>query len=292
MLAGLANSGQVLERLGLSRIGGRASRRLATLKQDDVHQAVQRFIHHFGITATADDGDIWARTLYRWSKGWPKHLQNGMVVLGEALLTADGLLSKVDVMAAQRQAVRLRHVYYLTRLGEHRGVPALTGLLMARLGRDPVSESHVRNAIHLVMRKEEWNGMAAPEFEAMLRRGLIDEIITPHSKVLYECPISSLRSSVTAQTGKPLHDIAMGGDTDDVESWFQDHDVDSRDGWGHTPLHLAAQGNWPAMIDELLAHGAMLEAGDQWQCTPLHLAASDNAEDSLACLLKAGASIQ
>ncbi len=291
VLAGLGNSHQVLQELGLSRHGDDAVTYMKALTRADIDEAVRQFIERFGVTATDEIQEIWKRTLYRWSRGWPKHLQNGLAVLGSKLLESDGILDTVDVREAQRHAVAKRIDYYWTRFGEQQKHPALLGQVLAHMGRDPVSFETIEAGIRATMQMERWHDCPAPDWDGMLRRGLVDGILTPQRKILYECPIPSLRSFAVMQTGTPLHDIALSGNTTGMDHEFQGTDIDGCDAWGRTPLHIAAQEGWGGVIDNLLAAGATLETTDRWGRTPLHIAAHDNAEDGIEHLLTAGADV-
>ncbi len=292
VLAGLSNSSRVLDRLGLSRIGGRAPQTMERLNKAEVAKAAQSFFDYFGIAGTTVEQERWARSLYRWSKGWPKHLQNGLSALGEMLISQGGQLSQCDMMTVQRNVVNLRHSYYLTRFGEHDDEPELIGSIMAQLGRDPVSARHIRNTISSVMQKEEWQGIEPPTFEPMLRRGLIDRRIRPSGEIVYTCPIPSLHSFAVTQTGSTLLKLAGHGRADLViDAIRKGQDPASSDAWGRTPLHITAQENWPTVITTLLDHGVEPDAIDQWGRTALHMAAHENAEESISELLAAGANI-
>ena len=293
VLAGLANSSDHLDRLGLSRLSDDSITRLQPLSAAEVIAATEKFIAAFGIRATHAAQDLWTRTLYRWSKGWPKHLQNGMSVLGSQLLTTNGNLDTVDLMAAQRVAMDKRIQYYWTRFGDqqHRR-PALLGNVMAHLGRDPVTRETIETAIRDTLQKGVWGDTPAPKWDDMLHRGLIDINQIQARGTTYVCPIPSLRSFAVTCTAPSLHGDVLDGNLERVQEGLRtDKDVNDRDAWMRTALHIAAQENWPDLVTELLAQGASLEAQDQWGRTPLHLAAHDNAELSLAALLVKGADV-
>ncbi|MDE2757944.1 MAG: ankyrin repeat domain-containing protein [Acidobacteriota bacterium] len=85
---------------------------------------------------------------------------------------------------------------------------------------------------------------------------------------------------------------------EDPDPWGVDYVIDlraigleERDGFGRTPLHVAAWFNKnPAVIEFLLKAGADLEARDPDGDTPLHLAAWFNDNPAvIEALLKAGA---
>ena len=292
LLAGLANSQHVLKKLGLSRQADDSITRLKPLTLDEIASATQKFITAFGIQATPAAQKLWERTLYRWSKGWSKHLQNGLSVLGTQLLATNGNLNAVDVLAAQRMAVAKRIGYYWTRMEEWPEAPELIGHVMAGIGRDPVTLTQITASIKAAWQKGDWKDIDPPTWTAMLRDGLIDIDQIDGRGITYTCPIPSLRSFAVLCTAPPLHGTVLDGKLDMVRAILQtDADVNGHDAWGRTALHIAAQDSWPELVTELLEAGASLEAPDKWYRTPLHLAAHDNAEQSLAALLAAGADV-
>ncbi len=266
--------------------------RLKPLTLDEIASATQKFITAFGIQATPAAQKLWERTLYRWSKGWPKHLQNGLSVLGTQLLATNGNLNAVDVLAAQRMTVAKRIGYYWTRMEEWPEAPELIGHVMAGIGRDPVTLTQITASIKAAWQKGDWKDIDPPTWTAMLRDGLIDIDQIDGRGITYTCPIPSLRSFAVLCTAPPLHGTVLDGKLDMVRAILQtDADVNGHDAWGRTALHIAAQDSWPELVTELLEAGASLEAPDKWYRTPLHLAAHDNAEQSLAALLAAGADV-
>ena len=61
------------------------------------------------------------------------------------------------------------------------------------------------------------------------------------------------------------------------------------EGFRWTPLHLAAHGASPDVVNVLLKAGARVHARDRKGWTPLHLAAANNTADVVSALLKGGA---
>jgi len=68
--------------------------------------------------------------------------------------------------------------------------------------------------------------------------------------------------------------------------------VDSQDSQGFTALHSAISGGWKDCVELLVNKGkANVNLKDKEGTTPLHLAATMQDDEMVACLLKAGASV-
>ncbi len=286
VLAGLSNSQTVLRAMGLSRLSSIAVQPLTRLTQADVSQALHQFINRYNVSVTLACQDLWARTLWRWSQGWPKHMQNGLSAIGHALLQTNGNLDAVDLLATQRRAADTRTSYYWTRLDTWQDSPQLMGQVMAGLGREPLPRHDIMSHVQAIWRADPNRFCPVPEWDDMLRLGLIDLDRITARAVTYSCPIPSLRSFAVTRTGLSLHCSALDGDIDMIRSDLKTGlDVNGLDAWGRTPMHIAAQESWPTIIVELQAAGAAVQAQDRWGRTPLHLAAQANAEQGLGPLL-------
>ena len=69
----------------------------------------------------------------------------------------------------------------------------------------------------------------------------------------------------------------------------QGANINSRNGFGKTSLHLAAQQGYTNMVKELLKRGAFVNPRDRFGMTPLHLAVMQERANIVKELLKAGA---
>ena len=87
-----------------------------------------------------------------------------------------------------------------------------------------------------------------------------------------------------------MHLAVLDGDQAGVERRpDQDADVNSDDGTGTTPLHVAAAAlEDPSLATLLLDRGADVNAKNDFDITPLHLAARYNPELAVAALLLDG----
>jgi uncharacterized protein len=61
---------------------------------------------------------------------------------------------------------------------------------------------------------------------------------------------------------------------------------------GNAPLHDAAQGASPVIIQALLDQGASLSVHNGAQETPLHIAAKGTAVDTVSTLVRSGAPVR
>ncbi len=280
VLAGLSTSAQILQQAGLSRMNGFAVYYPQPLSRDDVSQAARTFFRVFSLQASPAARTLWTQTIWNWSQGWPAHLYGGLHALGQHVMTHDGLLDNVDRWDVQADAVQQRQTYYRARFGPWQGRPRLIGQAMAALGREGLIADEVEDVLHATLSASATR-TRSQEFTTMLRLGLLDEHVSPlDGTLLYECPIPSLRSFAVAQTGNRLHAAAMLGHIQGIRQGCARHDVNAIDAWGRTPLHLAAQNNWPAAVSLLLEHGADPIISDQWGQTPLDVATQFAAGDA------------
>jgi len=88
---------------------------------------------------------------------------------------------------------------------------------------------------------------------------------------------------------KAQRPLLLPDSTEDVDTYFLTKGPERSTLW--TALHAAAWRGDVAIIDELLAAGAEVEAANGELTRPLHLAALNNHEAAVAALLKAGAQV-
>ncbi|UNU25030.1 ankyrin repeat domain-containing protein [Microcoleus vaginatus] len=68
-------------------------------------------------------------------------------------------------------------------------------------------------------------------------------------------------------------------------------DINAKDEYGNTPLHLAIQDARPEIVSFLIANGAQLNVKNSYGATPLHIAVSKNMQNINQLLLENGAEI-
>jgi ankyrin repeat protein len=68
-------------------------------------------------------------------------------------------------------------------------------------------------------------------------------------------------------------------------------DVNVKDPWGMTPMHLAASMHHPAMVHPLLAHGAAINAASATGFMPLHHTVLGNSPEMAEVPLPNGADV-
>ncbi len=289
--AGLAHATDRLDQAGLSRLAAYAVLPLGCLSPDEARQSMALFFDRYRVTG---DRESWTETVIRRSYGWPKHVQNSQMALARELAGCDGNLDGVDRTEVRRRTAQLRVRYYLDRMsGVLGGVPLLVGRVMEAIG--PVGADK-RTCINLIVganRPESGDvgamipeelGSAAAMFDAMVAKGLLQPDVMTN---VFHCPIPSMRSWCATLAGGRLHASTAAALRDDVETALgRGDDPDARDLRSRTPLHIAAEENWPEIAALLLAAGADPDVRDNLGRTPL--AAAGERETEVRALLEAG----
>ncbi len=114
VLGGLSDTADVVNRMGLTRVGVREVRALATDPDRDGYTEVTdlmlSFCGHFGVDTAGQDGGLLALAVP--CEGWPRHLHHALQALGRGLLETAGDLTAVNWPRIRREASDSRLEYY------------------------------------------------------------------------------------------------------------------------------------------------------------------------------------
>ena len=258
VLAGLAHAKDVLEEAGLSRLSDGSVLPLGALSREEACHSAELFLDAFDV---AGDRTGWPEAVARWSDGWPMHLHNSLRALAAGLAACGGHLGRVDRAEVKMRAARSRARYYGQRTAgilEER--PDLLAEIMDGIPPFGMTKAGILKLVRSRLGEAEGEFPDAGElFSRMLSKGLIQQTLGEE----FVCPIPSMRSWCTARAGGRLHRLAMEGDARVVwETLRHGVDPDAKDVRGRTPLHIAAEENWPGVAKVLLDAGAELGAAD------------------------------
>ncbi len=193
LLAGLGNSGEVLDGAGISRLARGSVHWLGPLEPGQPADAVRLMLDHFGIDGAAGETDRWAARLEERSDRWPQHLNGAMAALAEALLAADGALGKVepDSVLARERAYRVES-YEARRSPEMRESRRFLAALMAANPDGKQPDDILADMERLARDRAGWRlpeGMTPGRFFAhLVRKGVLQD----GGDGRFACPIPSL----------------------------------------------------------------------------------------------------
>ena len=136
VLAGLGNSYDVLQRLGLSRLADEAIHDIGRLAPKEACEAVQLMLEKYRVIRGGGDYG-WGARLANYADCWPIHLHNGMRELARGLREVDGRLADVDVQGVANREWRMRMTDYWWRMSpEMREAPCLVDAVLDTIRKD------------------------------------------------------------------------------------------------------------------------------------------------------------
>lgn len=147
LLAGLSDTIETAERLGVSRRAVRAGHSLGALSDDDVRDLVDRWGAHYGL---AESGP-WESTMLELAEAgsfWPAHVHNSLAAFAEEIVRVAGDMSRIDMARVATDAHERRQEYCEARMsGEMKRSKLLLGAVMADF-EDGLDEGEVVNLIN------------------------------------------------------------------------------------------------------------------------------------------------
>ena len=198
--AGLGNTVDRLEDMGLSRPAGRSTHRLGRLSYGECSEATQRIFGRFRVQGDEAARRTWIEAIIRSSDGWPHHLQNNLQGACMALAEAGGDLGRASLEKAMQEGAAARLEYYDRRLGPLRKAgSAVHAAIQALDGERGASYGDLEAAVHAGLQAEaakrpgvmkRWDSDIV--MSSMIHRGIIQE----HEQGRYQCPIPSMRQYI------------------------------------------------------------------------------------------------
>ncbi len=230
VLAGLGDTADVVDRMGLTRLHVKEIGALSTEPDEDlgyieVMDLMLRFCHAFGLDTTGHESKLIA--LAAPCEGWPRHLHYALQSLGRTLLEVDGDLGSVDWARIGQEAAESRLQYY--RLQQSLEMTSSDSLVATIMSRVPESletdrKMSMSNLIGLVDRTvKDTAGWRLPKdmdaerlVSHLIHRGALH---MGKDKTLY-CPIPSFRTYLVQAGGldpdiRPVQEGLRKGSGDD-----------------------------------------------------------------------------
>lgn len=182
LLAGLSDTIETAERLGVSRRAVRAEHSLGALSDDDVRDLVVRWGLHYGLA----ESKPWEATMLELAEAgsyWPTHVHNSLAAFAEEIVRVAGDMGRVDMARAAIGAHERRQEYYEARMSaEMKRSKLLLGAVMADFA-DGLDEGEVVNLVnrHADPASDDvrWHlpeGMGSGDYyRHILHRGVIQE---------------------------------------------------------------------------------------------------------------------
>lgn len=213
VLAGLANTRDVLARCGISRLNEDGVHMLGRLDAEEPAQAVRAMLDAFRVETAGANTERWAARLEDHSDGWPQHLQNAMRSLAEVLIETNGMLADVDEAAVFAGARKRQQQTYRAR----RSPPMQEALFLLARVMAAVPDAGLRlDEVVGIIRARAGNGCGWSLPEGMSPRDFLDHLV--HRGALQSgeddrlvCPIPSFRSFLIEEGARAFADSNGGG---------------------------------------------------------------------------------
>ena len=147
LVAGLSDTIETAERLGISRRAVRAGHSLGALADDDVRDLVDRWCAHYGLPKSGP----WEAAMLELAETgsfWPAHVHNSLAAFAEEIVRVTGDMGCVDMARVATGAHERRQEYYEARMsGEMKRSRLLLGAVMADF-EDGLDEGEVVNLVN------------------------------------------------------------------------------------------------------------------------------------------------
>ena len=151
VFAGLGNSIDVLDSLGLSRTNENNIHSIGALALDEAQEAIGKFLDCYQVKYTNQSAVMWQRELSTCSDCWPQHLHNGMRALAEGLIKVEGVLDEVAFDDFQRVERHYRLTAYRRRQSREMAASyeLIARIMMDVVKADGLDEGDILDAIDL-----------------------------------------------------------------------------------------------------------------------------------------------
>ncbi len=269
---GLANSANLLQAAGLTRLALDSEWTLPGFSDDEMDELMTRFVDEHLSSARPSQAviDCWGKAFRRDSQGWPMHCKNFLIALCQEIRDKDWRPHAVDLDIVRMRAHRLRCAWYERRMqGVLEGRYALVSIVLEEINRydgmgkmdvvETIARAHQERISEGSVHDSLPEGMTAEQaFAAMLHAGVIQKA----DEFNYVCPIPSLGSHVAARAMRPpspLHEAALRASPQDIDRAMQRCRDDrgranllqATDMRGRTPLMLAVELGITPVVERL-----------------------------------------
>ncbi len=269
---GLANSSDLLQDAGLTRLATGSELMLSAFSDDEMDELITRFVeqHLSSARPQASTLERWGAALRRDSQGWPMHCRNFLIALCEEIRAKDWRPQAVNPDTVRTYAQQLRFTYYTQRMqGALRNRYVLVSKVLEEMRRIPpipddriidlIAGAHRNRTPNDLGRSSLPDGMTAGQvFDAMLHAGIVQK--TGRDK--FACPIPSLAGYIAARATvppSPLHEAVLDNEPDYLDDALdlcrgggeQGRLLQATDMRGRTPLILAVELGMASLVEHL-----------------------------------------